>query len=97
MGKAITIQLNQEDANRILLALELAEDKLLEKRKEPSTHDMAECISIARLADKIFDVGIEEGFGQKSVVKMYGNTKVTMKPKLFADDETHSGDGHAVG
>ena len=98
MGKMMTIQLSQEDANRILLALELAEDKVLgPEHTTVRSRDLTECIRISRLADKIFDGGLDAGFGQKVAVKKYGNTKVTQKPKMFSDDVTHSGDGHAIG
>ena len=98
MGRMMTIQLSQEDANRILLALELAEDKVLgPEHTTVRSSELTECIRISRLADRIFDGGLDAGFGQKVVVKTYGNTKVTRKPKMFDDDVTHSGDGHAVG
>ena len=99
MGKMMTVQLSQEDANRILLALELAENKVLgPEHTTLRSSELTECIRISRLADRIFDGGLEAGFGQKVVVvKTYGNTKVTQKPKMFSDDVTHSGDGHAIG
>jgi len=98
MGKMMTIKLSQEDANRILLALELAEEKVLGPELTTITgKDLTECIAISRVADQIFDAGLDAGFGQKVVVKEYGTTKVTRKPKMFSDDVTHSGDGHAIG
>ncbi len=98
MGKMMTIQLSQEDANRILLALELAEEKVLGPELTTITgKELSECIAISHVADKIFDAGLDAGFGQKVVVKEYGNTKVTSKPKMFSDDVTHSGDSHAIG
>ena len=99
MGKMMTIQLSQEDANRILLALELAEEKVLGPELTTITWSQrrTECIAISRIADQIFDAGLDAGFGQKVVVKEYGTTKVTRKPKMFSDDVTHSGDGHAIG
>jgi len=98
MGKMMTIKLSQEDANRILLALELAEDKVLgPEHTTVRSSELTECIRISRLADRIFDGGLEAGFGQKVKVQMLGRTKVTSKPKMFDDDVTHSGDGHAIG
>ena len=98
MGKMMTVQLSQEDANRILLALEIAEEKVLGPGLATITSkELTECIRASRLADKIFDAGLDAGFGHKVVVKEYGNTKVTSYPKMFSDDVTHSGDGHAIG
>ena len=98
MGKMMTIKLSQEDANRILLALEISEEKVLGPGLATITSkELTECIRTSRLADKIFDAGLDAGFGQKVVVKEYGNTKVTQKPKMFSDDVTHSGDSHAIG
>ena len=98
MGRMMTIKLSQTDANRILLALELAEDKVMgDGNKTIRSSDLTECISISRLADRIFDGGLDAGFGQKVEVKTYGTTKVTRKPQMFDDDDTHSGDGHAIG
>ncbi len=98
MGKMMTIKLSQEDANRILLALEIAEEKVLGPGLATITSkELTECIRASRLADKIFDAGLDAGFGQKVVVKEYGNTKVTSYPKMFSDDVTHSGDSHAIG
>jgi len=98
MGKMMTVQLSQEDANRILLALELAENKVLgPEHTTLRSSELTECIRISRLADKIFDGGLEAGFGQKVKVQMLGRTKVTSKPKMFSDDVTHSGDSHAIG
>ena len=94
--KACMIQLNQEEANRILLALELSQQKVM--GPEPATirsKDLTECIRAGRLADRIFDAGLDAGFGQKEVVKEWGAVKVTRK--LFTDDETHGSDGHAIG
>ncbi len=98
MGKMMTIKLSQEDANRILLALEIAEEKVLGPGLATITSkELTECIRASRLADKIFDAGLDAGFGQKVVVKEYSNTKVTSYPKMFSDDVTHSGDSHAIG
>ncbi len=98
MGKMMTIKLSQEDANRILLALEIAEEKVLGPGLATITSkELTECIRISRLADKIFDGGLEAGFGQKVKVQMLGRTKVTSKPKMFSDDVTHGGDSHAIG
>ena len=98
MGKMMTIKLSQEDANRILLALEIAEEKVLGPGLATITSkELTECIRISRLADKIFDGGLEAGFGQKVKVQMLGRTKVTSKPKMFDDDVTHCGDSHAIG